>query len=1170
MQQSTLNDDPLWFKDAIIYEVPVKAFADSDGDGIGDFRGLTEKLEYIQDLGVTAIWILPFFPSPLRDDGYDVADFNTVNPIYGNVEDFKTFLDAAHQRGIRVIIELIVNHTSDQHPWFQRARRAAPGSSERNFYVWSDSPEKYKGVRIIFKDFETSNWTWDPVAQAYYWHRFYSHQPDLNYEHPDLQKAIFDVVDYWLNMGVDGLRMDAVPYLYEEEGTICENLPRTHGFLKALRTHVDTHFPNRMLLAEANQWPEDAAAYYGEGDECHMNFHFPLMPRLFMSLRMEDSFPILDILQQTPQIPDNCQWALFLRNHDELTLEMVTDEDRDYMYRVYAEDPQARINLGIRRRLAPLLSNNRRRIELMNSLLLSLPGTPVLYYGDEIGMGDNIYLGDRNGVRTPMQWSGDRNAGFSRANPQRLFLPTIVDPEYHYETVNVEAQRANANSLWWWMKRLIAIRSRYQAFGRGTFELLYPENRKVLSFTRTYQGEHILVVANLSRFVQTVELDLTAFQGMVPVEIFGRTEFPGVSEAPYFLSLGPHAFFWFTLQHQEAGVVRPREELPTLRMNGNWREIYTRPESRKALEVILPDYLQSCSWFKKSQILQSVQVVDAVPVSLPPESGRSAGVLTALSYDIVLVRADYTDGMPETFVLPLALVPDHSSEQIESKKTLGAAVAILEGTHESGLLVDALCDRSFLEIPLQAIAHKTRYSGSHGEIVASITDAFALIWQGGQAELVEPRLLRGEHTNALIVYGPSAEATSTHNRYVLKLFRQVDECINPDWEIGRFLTRVVEQPGPTPEKLFAPVLGALEYQRRGATAMTIGMLQQYVPESQDAWSYAMDSLRDAFERAMVTPVELDQIIMPSAVLAKAITADVPEFVYDLMGSQIGAAVLLGQRTAELHLALASERIDPSFAPEEFSTFYQRSIYQSMRNHAGRVLLQLRKQVKQLPSESQPAARMILSHWEDLLSRFKSVLNQQITAMRIRCHGNYHLEEVLYTGKDFVIIDFEGEPNRPLSERRMKRSPLRDIASMIQSFYYASQVALRREIETGMIRAENLELMQRWANFFHAWASLAFLKSYLATAETASFIPKTHQELQVLLDAYLLEKAVYELGYELTYRPDWADIPLQRVMALLQAPAIQDWTDGYRGASQVANQAVSQAVSQAAASEGVEV
>src|SRR3954464_3100932 len=474
--------DPLWYKDAVIYEVHVRAFADGNGDGIGDFVGLTEKIDYIADLGVNTIWLLPFYPSPLKDDGYDIADYTTVHQSYGTLDDFKTFLDVAHARGLKVITELVINHTSDQHPWFQAARRAPPGSPERDFYVWSDTPDKYRGVRIIFQDFEPSNWSWDPVAKAYYWHRFYAHQPDLNYDNPAVIAAILPLVDYWFDLGVDGLRLDAAPYLYEREGTNCENLPETHDFLKHLRRHVDARFPDRMLLAEANQWPEDAIAYFGTGDECHMAFHFPVMPRLFMAVRMEDRYPIIDILQQTPPIPDTCQWAMFLRNHDELTLEMVTDEERDYMYRAYATDPQARINLGIRRRPAPLLGNDRRKIELMLGLLCSLPGTPVLYYGDEIGMGDNFYLGDRNGVRTPMQWSGDRNAGFSRANPQKLFLPVVIDPEYHFEALNVEAQQNNPSALLWWVKRLLAARKRTQAFGRGTLAFLQPDNYKVLAF----------------------------------------------------------------------------------------------------------------------------------------------------------------------------------------------------------------------------------------------------------------------------------------------------------------------------------------------------------------------------------------------------------------------------------------------------------------------------------------------------------------------------------------------------------------------------------------------------------------------------------------------------------------------------------------------------------------
>ena len=611
-----LDDDPLWYKDAIIYELHVRAFYDSDGDGSGDFKGLIAKLPYLQELGVSAIWLLPFYPSPLRDDGYDIADYEDVNPMYGRLADARQFIAEAHRRGIRVINELVCNHTSDQHPWFQRARHARPGSPLRNLYVWSETNQRYQDARIIFKDFEVSNWTWDHDAGAYYWHRFYAHQPDLNYDNPSVRKAILRVVDFWFDLGVDGLRLDAVPYLYERAGTSCENLPETHAFLKELRRHVDRKFKNRLFLAEANQWPEDAAAYFGTGDECHMNFHFPLMPRLFMALHTEDRFPIIDILQQTPALPENCQWGIFLRNHDELTLEMVTDEERDYMYRVYAQDPQARINLGIRRRLAPLLGNNRRRIELMNGLLFSLPGSPIIYYGDEIGMGDNVYLGDRNGVRTPMQWIGDRNAGFSRTNPQRLYLPIIIDPEYHYEAINVEAQQNNPHSLLWWMKRLIALRKRHQAFGRGSLDFLQPDNRKILAFLRCYQDERILIVANLSRFVQCVELDLTPFTGMVPIEMFGRVTFPPIGEQPYFLTLGPHAFYWFMLEAprvDELSVTVPQAQVPTVTVMGGWESLF-QEEGKTALEAILPDYLKGRRWFGgKARPLRSTTIPSVIP-----------------------------------------------------------------------------------------------------------------------------------------------------------------------------------------------------------------------------------------------------------------------------------------------------------------------------------------------------------------------------------------------------------------------------------------------------------------------------------------------------------------------------------------------------------------------------
>ncbi len=1127
MPNSMLNDDPLWFKDAIIYEVPVRAFADSNADGIGDFRGLTEKLDYLQNLGVTAIWVLPFFPSPLRDDGYDTSHYTTVNPIYGTLEDFKDLLEAAHQRGIRVIIELIVNHTSDQHAWFQRARRAPKGSNERDFYVWSDTPEKYQDARIIFQDFETSNWAWDSVAKAYYWHRFYSHQPDLNYDNPAVRQAILDVVDFWLALGVDGLRMDAVPYLYEREGTNCENLPETHVFLKQLRQHVDEKFPNRMLLAEANQWPEDAVEYYAAGDECHMNFHFPLMPRLFMALHMEDSFPISDILQQTPQIPNNCQWALFLRNHDELTLEMVSDEDRDYMYRVYAQDTQARINLGIRRRLAPLMGNNRRRIELMNALLLSLPGTPVLYYGDEIGMGDNIYLGDRNGVRTPMQWSGDRNAGFSRANPQRLYAPPIVDPEYHYESVNVDAQRANPSSLWWWMKRLIAIRQRFQAFGRGTCEFLYPENRKVLAFVRTYQDEHILVVANLSRFVQTAELDLSPFKGAVPVEIFGRTEFPAVGEAPYFLSLSPHTFYWFTLtvKHEDFSLHGYHTDLPSLAVIGNWKTAFATSQLSDMLLNLLPEYLRRNRWFSGTdRTIQSLEISDVVPVECKDSAGEESQVY------ILFLQLNYTEGMPETYVLPLGW--EEMKGDVDDRAI--ARLHFPETKKEIGVLFDAAGEKGFLSALLGAIANSRSYKGAAGQLVGIADSSFNSEQDLSQ---LDPHLFKKEQSNTSAGYG---------DRFVLKILRKVEEGINPELEIGRFLTE------RNSIQHYAPIAGALEYHTPAQQVLTVGILQNLIPDSVDAWSYTLDTLRDYFEQVMTVEAKhsrenlstAPENYLPNALtgqtqrppnsLVADLSLEIPALARELIGSYLASAELLGQRTAELHLALASDTENPAFAPENFTSFYQRSIYQHMRNLAGRTLLELKKRLSKLPPEIQKSAQKLLNREDLLMERFKSILNLRITADRIRCHGDFHFGQVLYTGKDFVIIDFGGERNRPLNERRMKRSPLRDVAGMLQSLSYAVTLALRNEVESGMIRPENLPEMQQWANVWHRWVSLTFVKSYLATAADADFLPKSIPELQVLLDAYILEKAVAELAYELNYRLDLAEIPLQRILQLLNS------------------------------------
>ncbi|MCJ7593880.1 MAG: maltose alpha-D-glucosyltransferase [Desulfobacterales bacterium] len=1105
-QNRALPGDPLWYKDAMIYQLHVKTFFDSDGDGTGDFRGLTGKLDYLHDLGITAIWLLPFCPSPLKDDGYDIADYTGIHPDYGTMRDFKTFLREAHHRGLRVITELVVNHTSDQHVWFQRARRAMPGSRWRDFYVWSDTPERYKETRIIFQDFESSNWSWDPVAKAYYWHRFYSHQPDLNYDNPHVQKAILRVLDFWFETGVDGLRLDAIPYLYEREGTNCENLPETHEFLKKMRAHADERFENRMFLGEANQWPEDAVAYFGKGDECHMAFHFPLMPRMFMAIQMEDRFPIIDILDQTPAIPESCQWAIFLRNHDELTLEMVTDEERDYMYRVYAQDPRMRINLGIRRRLAPLLGNNRRRIELMSSLLFSIPGTPVIYYGDEIGMGDNVFLGDRNGVRTPMQWSSDRNAGFSRANPQRLYLPPITDPEYHYETINVEAQIGNRQSLLWWMKRLISIRKRFKAFCRGRIEFLHPPNHRILAFVRRFEKETILVLANLSRFVQYTEIDLSPYAGMTPVELFGRTEFPRITRRSYPFSFGPHGFYWFILEpgHPDNGVIRvavTSSELPLVTVEGRWEKLL-EDEGAAPIESLLPPFLQGSRWFGgKARPIRSAEVQEWAPlIHTPAPSAIST----------VLVR--YMDGHEETYVLPLSLLGDQDAERVLRERP-GAAIARLRFKHsgEEGILCDALMDEGVCRVLLDAIARSRKIRGSRGEFTASPTRVFQRNRDLGEGGL-EPSPMKAEQTNTSILFG---------RRLILKVIRRLGEGVNPDLEIGRFLT---ERGCP----FIPPVAGAIEYRRGREEPMTIAILQGFVPNRGDAWEYTLDALRHYFERALAERKDEKEIAFPQEGLLDLAGKEIPGEAWERIGTYLEAARLLGQRTAELHHYLASDPEDPAFAPEPFSSLYQRSLYQSMRTLTARVIQLLRSGLKGLSEAIRPEAQEIVRMEGRILDRFQSIVSTKIKAQRIRCHGDYHLGQVLYTGKDFVIIDFEGEPARPISERRIKRSPLRDVAGMIRSFHYAAYAALFSQRDHEAVRSGDLLHLESQAEYWSLWVAVAFLKRYLETAKGAAFLPESSKDLEILLDLYLLEKAVYELGYELNNRPEWVRIPLQGI------------------------------------------
>jgi maltose alpha-D-glucosyltransferase/alpha-amylase len=1044
-----MSDDAGWYRDAIIYQLHIRAYRDSDGDGIGDFAGLTEKLDYLQDLGVTALWLLPFYPSPLKDDGYDIADYDDVNPSYGSLQDFRTFLREAHRRGLKVITELVINHTSDQHPWFQRARRARPGSRARNFYVWSDNPDRYPEARIIFKDFERSNWTWDAEAGAYYWHRFYSHQPDLNFDNPNVHNAVFAALDFWLRLGVDGLRLDAVPYLYEREGTNCENLPETHAFLKELRRRLDEKFENRMLLAEANQWPEDAVAYFGNGDECHMAFHFPVMPRLFMALQMEDRFPVLDILQQTPAIPESCQWAVFLRNHDELTLEMVTDEDRDYMYRMYASDPQARINLGIRRRLAPLMGNNRRRVELMNALLFSLPGTPIVYYGDEIGMGDNIYLGDRNGVRTPMQWSPDRNAGFSLANPQRLYSPVNIDPEYHYEALNVESQQNNPHSLLWWMKHLIGLRKRHRAFGRGTLRFLSPENPRVLAFVRQWQDERILVVANLSRFAQAAELDLAEFEGAVPVEMFGRTPFPRIGTTPYSITLGQHAFYWFLLPAAQAVTREATQEwrAPMVALRGGWQELVTGVEQER-LEAVLPAYLRRRRWFRgKAREIVTATIGRSVPVPVGEREVRLA-----------IVDVSYLDGDAEQYVLPVG----HAEGTEAADLLRHSPDLILMHLPRGAVLYDATADERFVNVLVDGMARRRRWRSAGAELVASRTQAFAAL----QDQVAELRAtpLRAEQTNSSVNLG---------DRLLLKFFRKAEAGVNPDLEIGRFLT---EHTGFRRIPLLA---GGLELRARNREPVTIGVLHQFVPGEGDAWGLALNALGQYFERALVASAPPNE-----AELA-------PIGLFDLA----------------------------------FTAMYRRSLYQSSRSAVRTTFDLLRRRLPTLNESLQHQAHVLIGMEEPLLRRIRAVTDRKLVATRIRIHGDYHLGQVLYTGRDFVILDFEGEPSRSISERRFKRSPLRDVAGMIRSFEYAAAYGLQQ----GPTRAEDAPALAPWSRLWRRWASARFLHGYLGIAADAGFLPPSPDDLRAMLELYLIDKTVYELRYELNNRPEWVGIPLQALL-----------------------------------------
>jgi len=1098
--------DPYWYKDAIIYEAHVRSFFDSNNDGVGDFAGLTMKLPYLRDLGVDCLWLLPFYPSPLRDDGYDIADYTSINPLYGTLDDFKRFVDEAHRAKIRVLTELVINHTSDQHPWFQRARTAPRGSRERDWYVWSDTDLKYSETRIIFTDTEKSNWTFDPVAGQYYWHRFFSHQPDLNWDNPDVLREVIQVMRFWLDLGVDALRLDAVPYLIEREGTINENLPETHVVLKEIRRQLDAGYDGRVLLAEANQWPSDVRAYFGDGDECHMAFHFPLMPRMFMGLRQEERHPIVEIMNQTPEIPDNCQWAIFLRNHDELTLEMVTDEERDYMYTQYATDPQMRINVGIRRRLAPLMENSRRRIELMNSLLFTMPGTPIIYYGDEIGMGDNVYLGDRNGVRTPMQWSSDRNAGFSRADPARLFFPVIMDPVYGYEAINVEAQERSPFSLLNWMKRMISLRKQHKVFGRGTIDFIRTANRKVLTYVRRYEKDIVLCVANLARTVQPVEIDLSQYRGLMPVEMLGQTEFPRIGELPYFLTLAPYGFYWFQLQEVHTPITartaplaeEPAQQVPALFAGVVWDSVLDGSMRLIIERQALVPFLQRQRWFGgKARQVARARFVDWVML----RKGAHPSFST-------LVETEYQDGAKEHYTLPLAMSSGAEAERIE-REFPGAIVSRITGARK-GVLYDGLFDDATCAMLLASMQEGRAMTTKQGRIEAMSMDA---VPSPISADALTPiGRTAPDQSNTSVIFG---------KQYIMKLFRRVEPGPNPEVEIGRVLTSRGFTRVP-------PLAGTIEYVRQGDEAASLAMLQQFVNNEGNGWQVTMDELGRYFERRMGRPKptvghdEAHEWINDPA-------REAPDEVRDAIGTYLNTAEVLGRRTGELHVHLGSASPDDeAFAPEIYTAADVKGTADAMRRHAEEQLALLERSLDRLDSSKRMLADRVLASREELLGRFDDLKQLRSGAAKIRCHGDFHLGQVLMSEGDVYIIDFEGEPARPLAERRSKTSPLRDVAGMLRSFSYAAAVGLAAATAT---RPEEHDRLAPWAGLWQTWVSAAFLRAYRGIVDGAPFVPSDRDDLDLLLQVFILHKAFYELAYELNNRPDWVHIPLSGLMRL---------------------------------------
>ncbi|HEY9783940.1 MAG TPA: maltose alpha-D-glucosyltransferase [Candidatus Obscuribacterales bacterium] len=1116
-----IASNPLWYKDAIIYQVHVKSFFDSNADGYGDFPGLIEKLNYIQDLGVDCIWLLPFYPSPLRDDGYDIADYVNINPVYGDRNDFSNFMSEAHKRGIRVITELVINHTSDEHAWFQAARRAPAGSEKRNWYVWSDTDQKYKDARIIFCDTETSNWTWDPVAKAYYWHRFFHHQPDLNFDNPNVLKAVLRVMRFWLDMGVDGLRLDAIPYLIEREGTNCENLPETHAVLKQLRRALDEHFSERIFLAEANQWPTDVSQYFGDGDECHMAFHFPLMPRIFMALHQEDRHPITEILRQMPEIPDSCQWAIFLRNHDELTLEMVTDSERDYMYKAYAQDPQMRINLGIRRRLAPLLDYSRPRIELLNSLLFSLPGTPIVYYGDEIGMGENIFLGDRNGVRTPMQWSSDRNAGFSRALFAKLYSAPLMDPITGYQSINVEAQQLDPSSLLNWMRTIIKLRKSCKVFGRGKIDIIPCDNRKILCYLRSYQDEIVLVTANLSRYPQSGTVDLSAFKGVTPVEMFGLGTFHEITDEPYVVTLGPYGFYWLLLRvaRQAIPVVSPQgtssallqpekkdapPRLVVKELAQGWPVLMSGVLRQKMEGQLMPRFLKRQKWLNgKARNIGSVRIKDW---GLLPDSEAPTAIL--------LVDVEFSSAAPEMYAIFFAMAEREQADRLMSKAPDSVLVELYDGRMKRCVIYDATDSDSFYRSLLSLMDKGGRLKAEHGEVaVHHSLKSDHLRIREGQLQLKRVQT----ETGPVTVY---------NQRFAVKLFRQPQEGINPDYEVGQFLAeRGVFKNTPAS-------LGWIEYKDNGEL-YTLALLQSSVPNQGDGWTYTVEEFRRFFERAATHDYLLSIVDPKLKRVLDLVGQDIPIEVYELLGIYLREAAVLGKRTAELHISLSGENGDEKFHFKPMSKKEVEALSQRLEQDAKETFAQVASEHEDWDEEAKKLAKELLDYTGRAQIAVAKLSSLGCQLIRARCHGDYKLQSVLYASGDFFISDFAGAERDGGRGSWRRTSTLADVAGMLVSLSDAAYASFYLFTHN---RPDDYERFLPWARICQMWIAVSFLKGYLGAARGHGIVPDDAEGLRRILIPFALTTALLRISEEIIAQPEKLKVSLLSLLQFLRSEA----------------------------------